>query len=58
VAAAEALDGAPPSPPRRSGAELTRTALEHPKVQAALSEFQGAEIVEVRDRRPRRREDT
>ncbi len=58
VAAAEARDGAPPPPPRRSGAELTRTALEHPKVQAALSEFQGAEIVEVRDRRPRRREDT
>ena len=55
---AAAKDAVVPEPARRTGAELTKTALEDPKVQAALSQFEGAEIVEVRDRRPRRGEGT
>jgi DNA polymerase III subunit gamma/tau len=42
---------------RPSTAELTKAALQDPQVQAAMN-ILGGEVTEVRDRRPRRREDT
>jgi len=57
LSASDAAREAPAEPQRATAAELTNAALQDPKVQAAVSIF-GGEVTEVRDRRPRRREET
>jgi DNA polymerase-3 subunit gamma/tau len=57
VTAAVVGSAAPPEPPRPTAAELTSAALQNPAVQAAVN-ILGGEIAEVRERRPRRREET
>jgi DNA polymerase-3 subunit gamma/tau len=54
IAAAETAGG-PAEPPRPSAAELTNAALQDPRVQTAVN-ILGGEVTEVRERRPRRRE--
>ncbi len=44
------------APPKRTPAELASAALQNPAVKAAV-EILGGEVAEVRERRPRRRED-
>jgi DNA polymerase III subunit gamma/tau len=56
VTAAEAVSSAPVEAPRPRTAELTSAAMQDPAVQAAVS-ILGGEIAEVRERRPRRREE-
>ena len=57
VSAAEAAPDAAAEAPRPRTAELTSAALRDPAVQAAVN-ILGGEIAEVRERRPRRREET
>ena len=57
VTAADLAPAAAPAPPRPSTAELTSAALLDPAVQAAV-DILGGEVAEVRERRPRRREET
>jgi DNA polymerase-3 subunit gamma/tau len=57
VAAAEAAQDAAAEAPRQRTADLTSAALRDPAVQAAVN-ILGGEIAEVRERRPRRREET
>jgi hypothetical protein len=45
------------APPRATTAELTSAAMQDPAVQTAVN-ILGGEIAEVRERRPRRREET
>ncbi len=57
VTAAESGSAGEPDAPRPSAAERTSAALQDPAVQAAVN-ILGGEIAEVRERRPRRREET
>ena len=57
VSAADPAQADQPAAPRPTTAELTSAALQDPAVQAAVN-ILGGEIAEVRERRPRRREDT
>jgi DNA polymerase-3 subunit gamma/tau len=57
VTAGDAASAAPQTqPPRATSAERTSAALQDPAVQAAVN-ILGGEIAEVRERRPRRREE-
>ena len=57
ITAAESIaNGSPAAPPRPSSAELTSAAMRNPAVQAAVA-ILGGEVAEVRERKPRRRED-
>jgi hypothetical protein len=56
VSAAEAASDAAAEAPRPRTADLTSAALRDPAVQAAVN-ILGGEIAEVRERRPRRREE-
>jgi DNA polymerase-3 subunit gamma/tau len=57
VAAGDTTSAAAFDAPRATTAELTSAALQDPAVQAAVN-ILGGEIAEVRERRPRRREET